>query len=284
MASTYRTYNAPSDTGDFGILDLAPFPIDLDGLPPRGSLPAVLDGHVKLLQLAGLVDVGYCDEVLTALSAVAFKDYGAKAIKASADDDRPTLKIGPTAHWQFEEEENGLELYFSEAASTHAELRQRFSGAGIVDPLDLLVAILKYLWSGTVEIATEGDKQYFAGVVRSVTGGADPHTDNAQRTPELAIGKVVSQGSILLYLRMPPAGGGVKVFHKRPESPVPIDGLGWRGVAGLQFSGATPSAGDVVIFPTTYMHAVEPVIGEGERVTISSFFGALPDGRLVVWS
>lgn len=261
------------------LLEFSALPIDMSKLPPAGSLQAILDGHVKLSHLPGLVNVDYCNSVIDALADVSYSEYQLQDVATTA----PLLKVGPTAHWQFEHD-GGLERYFSEAESVDEQLRDLFRTAGIDDPLDILIRLLRHMWHGPVDLATEGEKRYFSGVVRSVTGGADPHTDNAQRTPQLSIGKVLSQGSILIYLRMPPAGGGMRVFHKRPASPVPLDGRGWEGVAGLAFSGVTPSAGDVVVFPTTHVHAVEPVIGEGERITISTFFGALPDGRLTVWS
>lgn len=259
------------------LLDLAPLPISLSAVPPPGSLQAILDGDVRLAHFRGLLEIDYCDAVMNVLGDVNVSSYDVNLAGSQV------VKFGPTAHFGFDEGD-GLDHYFREAESADAELRNRFEAAGIVDPREIMIALLKHMWAGPVEIPREGDRKYFAGVMRSVTEGTIPHVDFAQRTPDLAIGKVLSQGSILFYLRMPPAGGGVRVFDKRPASPMPFDGLEWEGVAGLEFAGVTPAAGDVVVFPTTYAHAVEPVIIEGDRVTVSAFFGPLPDGRIILWS
>ena len=41
----------------------------------------------------------------------------------------------------------------------------------------------------------------------------------------------MSQGSILLYLQMPAAGGGLKVYDKLGTKPDPVDELGFEHVA-----------------------------------------------------
>lgn len=270
-------------TGSGGLLELADLPIDLTGLPGRGTLPAILDGHIRVAHMPGLLRPDYCTAILEALTDVSYKNYS--SVQGLAEKDSAHFfKFGPTAHYGFDSEPNGVENYFTEAAEADRELRNRFARANIADPLHVMKQILGHLWGGPADVATEGDRSYFAGVVRSLTAGAGPHTDNAKRTPQLSIGETTAQGSILFYLAMPTEGGGVRVFNKRPVSPEPLDGLGWAGVAGYQYEGVTPTAGDVVIIPTTHVHSVDPVSGEGDRITISAFFGPMPDGRLVLWS
>ncbi len=269
--------------GSSGLLELADLPIDLTGLPGRGTLPAILDGYIRVAHLPGLLRPEYCTAILDALADVSYKSYASVQGLAKTESAQ-FFKFGPTAHYGFDSEPNGVENYFAEAAEADADLRNRFARADIADPLHVMKQILGYLWGSHAEVATEGDRSYFAGVVRSLTAGAGPHTDNARRTPQLSIGETTAQGSILFYLKMPTEGGGVRVFNKRHPTPEPFDGLGWRGVAGYQYEGVTPNAGDVVIFPSTHVHSVDPVTGEGDRITISSFFGPMPDGRLVLWS
>jgi hypothetical protein len=267
-----------STSASMRLLELSQMPVDLSRMPPPGSLPAILNAHVHVAHVSGLVDTGYCSSVLGVLEKVGFSNYDIEGADTAA-----VLKIGPTV-FDRANAGDGLDNYFDTAESVDADLRRRFQDAGIVDPLELLMAVLRFMWCGPVEVARQGDRQYYAGVVRSIAEGAPPHHDNAHRRPGLSIAETESQGSILLYLRMPPAGGGLKVYHKRGTRLDPVDEIGFEHVAGVEFSGVTPSMGDVVIIPSSCFHAVEPVIGEGERVTISSFFGPLPDGRLVLWS
>ena len=266
-----------------GLLELANLPIDLTGLPGRGTLPAILNGHIRVAHMPALLRPDYCAAILEALSDVSYQNYS--SVTGLANNVAANFfKFGPTAHYGFDKEPNGVENYFSEAAAADAELRNRFARAEIADPLQVMKQILGYLWGSPAEVATEGERSYFAGVVRSLTAGAGPHTDNARRTPQLSIGQTTAQGSILFYLKMPTEGGGVRVFNKQHPTPEPFDGLGWQGVAGYPYEGVTPVAGDVVIIPSTFVHSVDPVSGEGDRITISSFFGPMPDGRLVLWS
>lgn len=245
------------------------------------TLQEVLDGRRLLWHLPAFVDSDYCRDAVEAIRSVEFSPYPATVGVAGA---APVLKVGPTV---FDHFGTDFAAYFDEAAECAGRLRACFAGARIIDPLDLLVDLLTLVWDGPVVIAEERGRPYFAGVLRSIPGGTLPHVDNASvETPELAIGQTSRQGTILLYLAMPTSGGATKVFAKRPNDDDPTYSWGYapEAVAGVRFAGVTPSAGDVVLFPTTHIHQVEPVTGAGDRITFSAFYGPDERGRLVVWS
>jgi hypothetical protein len=245
------------------------------------ALHQVLSGERLLWHLPGFLDRSYCDDVIGALQGVEFDPYAATV---GVEGAAPVLKVGPTVFDYFD---GDFESYFDEAESCSSQLRQRFVAGGVVDPLDLLLDVLAGLWPGEVVVASEAGRRYFAGVLRSIAGGTLPHIDNASiETPDLSIGSTTCQGSILFYLRMPTAGGATKVYAKRPTPADPTYAWGYaqEALTGVAFAGVTPTAGDAVLFPTRFIHQVEPVTGVGERITFSAFYGADDDGRLVVWS
>jgi hypothetical protein len=250
-------------------------------LATEATLQDVLEGRRLLWHLPAFVDGAYCRRAVDAVRGVEFNPYPATVDVPGAS---PVLKVGPTV---FDHFGSDFAAYFNEAAECAARLRACFDRAGIVDPLDVIVDFLTLVWDGPVVIAEEQGRSYFAGVLRSIPGGTLPHVDNASvETPELAIGQTTCQGTILLYLAMPTSGGATKVFAKRPTDADPTYSWGYaaEALAGVGFAGVTPSAGDVVLFPTTHIHQVEPVTGTGDRLTFSAFYGPDEHGRLVVWS
>ena len=63
-------------------------------------------------------------------------------------------------------------------------------------------------------------------------------------------------------------------------------GLARDIVAGAPSLRYRPTAGDVVLFNTRNPHEVAggTAVGDGSRISIGSFVGRMPDGRLVMWS
>ncbi|MCU1484382.1 MAG: hypothetical protein JWN67_1128 [Actinomycetia bacterium] len=250
------------------------------GLVP-GELQELLDGHRLVRHLPNHLDVGYCDQVVAAVRTLELSPYPATVGVPGA---APVLKVGPTV---FDHVGTDFASYFDEVAACSRRLRACFARAGIIDPLDFVLDFLRRSWDGPVVIAEEGGRPYFAGVLRSIPGGTLPHTDDAAReTPDLSIGRTKSQGSLLLYLAMPTAGGSTTVYDKRPTDDDPTYAWGYAqaALAGVGFAGVTATAGDVVLFPSTRIHEVAPVTGVGDRLTFSVFYGPDEHGRLVVWS
>lgn len=252
------------------------------------QLADVLTEDRTLVHLPGAVDASVCSTILDAIRDVEFEPYAATNGLTGSE---PVSKLATTGTlYDYYDSPDGFEPYFFEARHQMAFMREVFAQANAPDPLGIMRDLLQGAWSGHVEVAVEpGLGIYNAGVIRSIPSGALPHVDNAaEECPHLVVGDIVAQGSILIYLTSPLSGGGLRVFHKSPNG---IDrrenrqdwGFSPAAVAGEAFTGVTPAAGDVVVFPTTLIHAVDPVIA-GNRISVSSFFGRTRDDRLILWS
>lgn len=258
------------------------------GVLTSPELRSVLQQDATLIHHPSAISETDCSAILGAFEGITFENYTATD---GLSDSEPVSKLATTGTlFDHYDDPAGFGPYFEQARSQMAFMRRRFAAAGAPDPLHIMIEMLRGAWRGPVEVATEpGVGIYNAGVVRSIPSGALPHVDNAvEECPSLAVSRIVAQGSILIYLTSPSGGGGVRVFHKAPtdddRSRHRQDwGFSPAAIAGVPFTGVNPTAGDVVVFPTTLIHAVDPVIS-GQRVSVSAFFGQTPDGRLVLWS
>ena len=171
-----------------------------------------------------------------------------------------------------------------------------FAAAAIANPRIIALRALSAAWEGNVGVAVErgrhggaAPRNYFAGVMRDIPSGALPHVDDAAiETPELEIGGVVAQASLLFYLDVPTEGGALRVYDKTAARSdwAEMRGYGFspKSIAGRTFAGVTPTVGSVVLFRTTQIHSVDPVIGAGRRITWSTFIGLTKNGDLILWS
>jgi hypothetical protein len=254
----------------------------------EAGLRAVLSRNQILVHLPKAIGSRSCSKILEAIDGIGFESYSATDGLA---DSEPVSKLVTTGTlFDFYDDPRGFDPYFEQARSQMAFMRRRFAATGAPDPLRLMADLLQEAWPGPVSVATEpGFGTYNAGVVRSIPSGALPHVDNAaEECPHLVVGETVAQGSILIYLTSPATGGGLRVFHKSPTAYDRIHnrqdwGFSPAAIVGVPFTGVTPSAGDVVVFPTTLIHSVDTVVA-GERISVSAFFGQTRDGRLILWS
>jgi hypothetical protein len=162
------------------------------------------------------------------------------------------------------------------------------------DPLEAVMQLLCKAWPAGAGVATEGERPYFAGVIR-IFRKAVHHTDSASRDLKgWSIAGIRSQLSWNLYLAIPERGGEVQIWNrqwrgederayrydrarKKGYSPEVVDG--WRSVV------VPPRIGRFVIFNALYYHTVLDVTGETPRLAMSSFVGVADDGNpLVLWS
>jgi hypothetical protein len=258
------------------------------GVLTSSELRSVLRQDPTLIHHPSAISEADCSAILGAFEGISFEHYSATD---GLSDSEPVSKLATTGTlFDFYGEPTGFATYFEQAHSQMAFMRRRFAAAGAPDPLRLMIEMLQGAWVGPVEVATEpGVGIYNAGVVRSIPSGALPHVDNAiEECPSLAVGKIVAQASILIYLTSPSGGGGVRVFHKAPTDDDMAHhrqdwGFSPAAIAGIPFTGVNPTVGDVVLFPTTLIHAVDPVTS-GRRISVSAFVGQTSDGRLILWS
>lgn len=271
-------------------------------MPPSERFPAfVLDEAILRELMLGrsthalhflpkALPSGYCDAAVAATSSLSFDAYEKTA---GSEVYAPILKYGPTV-FDYAGGQNFTE-YFASARDDAERGSRSFAQAGVANPQSIALRALRRAWGGEVRIAVEPDgdtrpsRPYFAGVIRDIEGGALPHVDDAvTETPELAIGNVVAQASLLFYLQVPAEGGGLRVYDKTATDDdwATMRGYGFdsSAVAGRTFNGVLPTVGSAVLFRTTQIHSVDPVIGAGRRVTWSTFIGLTKSGDLILWS
>jgi hypothetical protein len=256
--------------------------------PNRGLLS---EDRLIMTHYPMLLDSGWCDEVARRLGALQLEPYQA-TVGSSAF--APIPKLGP-ALFEYHDDMHmapmrGLEAYFQQAQSDSQLLRGVFRSAGIPDPLDVIHDIAEKLLGSPVEVAREGDRPYFSGVVRDISMGALPHYDDASvDTPQLAVGRTERQLSILLYLS-DFEGGVLTSYDLRPtgleDASLQLGyGYSWESVRNVSRRSIAPSKGSVIAFNPRYIHSVSDVTGGQRRLTVSSFVGRARGGKqLISWS
>lgn len=258
-----------------------------------GSLQAQLlesDSPV-MLHFPKMLNDSYCDAVASQFSALTLTPYEATM---GSTEFAPIPKIGP-ALFEYHDEmvadpAAGLMRYFDQADLDMALLRGLFMHSDVPDPLDVLHNIAGILLGQAVDVACEGRRAYFSGVVRNIDGGALPHYDDASvDTPALTVGKTDRQLSLLMYLTSF-SGGGLTSYGKKPTQ---IDnsrhqfayGYKWDAVNGIVSQTMTPNKGSVIIFNPRFLHSVGPISGTQRRLTVSAFIGrSTESGQLISWS
>lgn len=267
-------------------------PIDRDGLSDPAlrldpdTLREVFNNNGTLVHLLHALPATYCARVVAAAARVPFQAY---AKTENSTDYEPILKFGPTMFDHIGQDDKSE--YFQQGRRAVELGSAAFSAAGVTNPLTVALRALREAWPGPVGVAREANGQaYFAGVMRDIPSGAIPHVDDAHtETPEMAIGDVVAQASMLFYVMAPTAGGALRVYDKTPTAQDYRDhvvGYGFAddAVHNASFRGVTPGVGTVVLFPTTQIHSVDPVRGDGRRISWSTFIGLRADGSLILWS
>jgi len=245
----------------------------------RGLIDALFDNKIAAIRIPAFLDEIRLFDIISDI-----KEGGLDYYK---DVDPPIGKIGIT---QFEHRhgEANKAGYFEQAAKSNLRRRQVFARSG--DPVELVIGELAAQWAGGVTIAEEPDGiKYFAGLVR-VIGEGLVHCDWAPHdAPGWLIGEVDAQITWNIYCQLPADGGTTYVYNRPwdesaeefliPDSYGYADGL----VAACSRLAIVPSPGDLTFFNSRNFHRIERSTGI-DRITVSSFVGRHPDGRLVLWS
>lgn len=250
------------------------------------ALARMFDNSGTLLHIPDALPAEYCRGAVRGAARIPFETY---ARTENSNDYAPILKFGPTVFdYHGREDKSG---YFAQAADATARGAGAFADARVANPLTIALEALRAAWPGPVRIAREPDgRPYFAGVMRDIPHGVIPHVDDATtETPEMAIGDITAQASMLFYVAMSSSGGALRVYEKTPtqqdhEENAVGYGFTAASVRNVAFRGVTPAAGSMVLLPTRQIHSVDPVTGEGRRITWSVFIGLHSDGSLILWS
>lgn len=264
---------------------------------PRLEIPLetlcdlLVTGSNPVVHIRGGLPQEYCERAVGVAAQLPFAPYEKTT---GSEDFHPIAKFGPTL-FDFHGAES-YKGYFVESAEAANAGTLAFTSARVRNPLLVALRALSS-WPGRVEVATEtrpvqgtSARRYFSGVIRDIRSGALPHVDDAAtETPELVVGDIVAQATLLFYIQVPTEGGAVRVYDKVPteddyRNNVVGYGFSPDAVRGESFKGVTPDTGSVVMFRTTQIHSVDAVIGTGHRITWSTFIGLKADGSLVLWS
>ena len=161
------------------------------------------------------------------------------------------------------------------------------------NPLERLLDSLRAAWAAPVDLAREGGRPYFAGIIRSTSDRIDLHVDWAPvNSPDYAIGAIDGQLGWNFFAEELESGGHTTVYNN-PWDPVVepgeipksygLDRALTHGVPSFTYRA---TAGDVVIFNTRNPHEIAPGVAKpgGSRVSIGSFIGRMPGGDLALWA
>jgi hypothetical protein len=184
------------------------------------------------------------------------------------------------------------EDYLTAVAEANAERRQLLGSQP--DPIEDVVQLLRAAWPAGARIATEGDRAYFAGVIRSLKK-VPHHTDSARRDLEgWSVAKITRQLSWNLFLTDPDSGGEFEIWSRYwrddDERDYRYDRATKKGyrpevVHGHSSVVVSPCTGRLVLFNALYYHTVRDVIGAKPRLAMSSFIGVIDeDSPVALWS
>jgi hypothetical protein len=142
-----------------------------------------------------------------------------------------------------------------------------------------LVEELSRVWAGGSYVPKKDGRTFLPEIVRRwrTGGGAHPHIDQS-RTALLSPLGLRGRIGLNVYLQMPSEGGAVE-FWKRSftdEEYLRLKRTDYgldRSLLGEPDLRLRPKKGQAVIFRAWEPHAVEPLRGEGDRITNAAFFG-----------
>jgi len=247
----------------------------------RDSLRALQANEIAAIRIKGFASDAECKKFVTAVRAAPMRYYSVMP---------PVGYIGMA---QYEYRWNHPKTkYFEDVAEANAKLRQVTGNS--FDPVRRVIDLLQGYYPHRIDIAQEpGYGAYYAGIIRIASAGILLHADYAPfNSPDYSIGAIDAQLGWNFFAEQPASGGHTTV-HNRPwtprtngsEIPASYD-LPRELVAGAITHAYAPTAGDVVIFNTRNPHEVlgGEALAAGDRVSIGSFIGRMPDGSLGLWS
>ncbi len=244
----------------------------------RGSLIALLRNEIPAIRIPGFATAEECACLAVGAENAGFDFY-----------ENVEPKIGRIGITQFE---HGVDAprYFK--GSRYATERRLSATRSAFNPVERMIQTIAAVWDGSVSLAFEPRYQqhYFAGLIRQINV-ALLHLDWAPLdAPGWEIEDVRSQLAWNLYVRSP-AVGGQCVVHDRlwlpSDEACKIRGSYAYAPADLaehEVYNLVPTVGDVTLFNSQNFHEVVAGGKPGERITVSSFIGWIPQKQLVLWS
>lgn len=132
--------------------------------------------------------------------------------------------------------------------------------------------VVSKMFSLSSRIAEHEGKRMMSCTVRALSA-APIHRDwmPGENTGLSFARHITDQFAWNIYLKMPICGGHTLIYDERDPAHI---------VDSTMHAEVAPSIGELVVFRSTQAHAVRP--SEGDRLTLSGFFGTTPE-RLLFW-
>ncbi|MES2911800.1 MAG: hypothetical protein V4718_10450 [Pseudomonadota bacterium] len=245
----------------------------------RENLRLLLDNRIAAIRIKGFATPQECAVFVAAAKQVQLKYYSVG-------------KIGYIGLAQYEYRwDRPKEDYFHDAFQADEDIALVYKNS--FNPVQRFIDQLHAVWQAPVEIAREEKGKYYAGIVRSTTERIDLHVDWAPvNSPTYDIGAIDGQLGWNFFAEELLEGGHTTV-HNAPWDPevtpgeIPKSyGLDRTLVEGAKKIQYRPTAGDVVLFNSRNPHEIMSGTTEPgrSRMSIGSFVGRMPSGKLVLWS
>ncbi len=243
----------------------------------RQSLDALLTNKIPFIRIKDFAPADACENLVRLAAAEGFGAY--------RDVEPQINRIGNTV---FEYNHISKAEYFRKNVEKRAAQLRIFSGS--FDPVMQFLNLLRESTQYSTHIAWNDEGEpYYAGLVRRIENGTLIHVDfSPAEQPGWEVGRVRYQLAWNLYLRTKPGDGGkTHVFNRQWVPPDDQHREGSYGynpcvVQGAEEAVFEPELGEVVVFNTRNFHYVEQT--RGERVTVTSAVGLLPNDELILWS
>ncbi|KAL4868962.1 hypothetical protein BDV12DRAFT_168682 [Aspergillus spectabilis] len=238
------------------------------------SIKALVTNNLSNLGIKDFLSAEECARMVDIIRTHTIDSYGANVYP-------PIGKVGVT---QFDNQ-NDKETYFSSVPSA-TTLQNRFKIEANIDIIARVASYLSAVTNTPVRLAREGERSYFAGLLRLINSSALIHADyGPYDAPGWEIGSITAQLSWNILLRE--VQGGECVIYRRfwqgksddERFRQPAPGYGYRreAVEGVECQVVKPERGELTLFNSRNFHEVKAVdLQAGERYTVSSFIGVLP--------
>lgn len=245
------------------------------------NLQLLLDNRIPVIRIRGFATPEECASFSGAARAGNIKYYSV------------ATKIGYIGMAQYEYRWGRSKAeFFAAVPAANRDLQDVISRCSF-NPLQRLIDRLQAVWPHPVGVARDELGEYYAGIIRFAGEGVDLHVDWAPvNSPHYDIGHIDGQLGWNFFAEELESGGCTTV-HNAPWDPkvepgvVPKSyGLDRSLVEGAPSATYRPTAGDVVLLNTRNPHRISGGVAKpgGSRISIGSFVGRMPDGRLVLWS
>jgi hypothetical protein len=244
----------------------------------REQIVGLIDGSLGALRAPRMFTSEECAQLAESIKRIPFDTYDSERVNP------PIVRFGPSLNDSRRDGEL-MQTYWDQAEKTRALWPTVVSP----DPFARCQQALSQAWGSPVETATIKGERVYAGVLRSINGGALVHYDDVNR--EFPNGlfdqRIVGQCAFNMYISTTISGGETVIWRRewREAHEIHRRGYGYdeRVTGRAEKLVITPEVGDGLLFNPHNLHAVRPTRG-GSRIAFAFFLGRTDGGQLVMWS